>query len=80
MVKEKEEERRSAQKAEEERRSVQKAEEEKAVGKLRKQASVGKGTPALGRGAGEGWGQRGGLGGEGSKRRGSGITLCLNWM
>lgn len=55
------------QEKEEERRSAQKAEEQKAVGKLKKQASVEKGTPALGRGAG--WeGKRRGRGrGEGGR-------------
>ena len=77
MVKEKEEERRSAQKAEEERRSAQKAEEEKAVGKLRKQASVGKGTPALGRGAGGGVGPKG-RGWEGRGQRGGEVeSRCV---
>ena len=61
MVREKEEQRKSAQK-EDEQRSVQTA-----VGKLKKQASVEKGTPALGRGAwweGRGGvGRRGGMGG-----------------
>ena len=55
MVREKEEQRKSAQK-EDEQRSVQTA-----VGKLKKQASVEKGTPALGRGAW--WEGRGGVGG-----------------
>ena len=54
MVREKEEERKRAQK-EEEKRSVQMA-----VGKLKKQASVDKGTFALGRGAW--WEGRGGVG------------------
>ena len=57
MVREKEEQRKSAQK-EDEQRSVQTA-----VGKLKKQASVEKGTPALGRGAG--WEGSGGAGKEG---------------
>ena len=72
MVKEKEEERRSAQKAEEERKSAQKAEEEKAVGKLRKQASVGKETPALGRGAGGRVGPKGR-----GQRRGEVESRCV---
>ena len=61
MVREKEEQRKSAQK-EDEQRSVQTA-----VGKLKKQASVEKGTPALGRGAG--WEGKGGevLGGKGAE-------------
>ena len=69
MVKAKEEEKRSVQRAEEER-SAQRAEERKAVGKLKKQASMEKGTPALGRGregeGPEGRGHRGGATGEGS--------------
>ena len=63
MVREKEEERKSAKK-EEERKRAQKEEEKRsvqmAVGKLKKQASVDKGTPALGRGAW--WEGRGGVG------------------
>ena len=64
MVREKEEQRKSAQK-EDEQRSVQTA-----VGKLKKQASVEKGTPALGRGAW--WEGRGGVGkdGKGAERLG----------
>ena len=62
MVREKEEERKSAQK-EEERKRAQKEEEKRsvqtAVGKLKKQASVDKGTFALGRGAW--WEGRGGV-------------------
>ena len=57
MVQEKEEARRNA---------AQVAEEQKAVAKLKKQASVEKGTPALGRGVE--WG--GGGGGEERGRKG----------
>ena len=64
MVREKEEQRKSAQK-EDEQRSVQTA-----VGKLKKQASVEKGTPALGRGAW--WEGRGGVGKDGKGAEGLG--------
>ena len=65
MVREKEEQRKSAQK-EDEQRSVQTA-----VGKLKKQASVEKGTPALGRGAW--WERRGGVGKDGKGAGGGGL-------